>query len=105
MHVKVQMSEDKGGTILTAIEDYRVMGMYTKTYNKWYVSEMRRESLNKGMAKCKVHVYTRMIMFDHSMGKYKDVKPEESVKWGKKSVFVLCDAGDIIDVVQKLSAT
>ena len=39
MHVKVQMSEDKGGTILTAIEDYRVMGMYTKTYNKWFMSE------------------------------------------------------------------
>ena len=99
------MSKDKGGTILTAIEDYRVMGMYTKTYNKWYVSETRSESWKKGMAKGKVRVYMRMIMFDHSVGKYKDVKPEESVKWGKRSVFVLCDAGDIIDVVQKLSAT
>ena len=79
------------------------MGMYTKTYNKRYVSETRRESWKKGMAKGKVRVYTRM--FDHSVGKYKDVKPEESVKWGKKSVFVLCDAGDIIDVVQKLSVT
>ena len=42
------------------------------------------------MAKGKVRVYMRMIMFDHSVGKYKDVKPEESIKWGKKSIFVLC---------------
>ena len=69
MHVKVQMSEDKGGIILTAIEDYCVMGMYTKTYNKWYVGETRRESWKKGMAKGKVHVYMRMIMFDHSVEK------------------------------------
>ena len=57
------------------------------------------------MAKGKVLVYMRMVMFDRSVGKYKDVKPEESIKWGKKSIFVLCDADDIIDVVQKLSAT
>ena len=99
------MNEDKGGTVLIVIEDYCVMGMYTKTYNKWYVSETRSESQKKGMAKSKVRVYMKMIMSDHSVGKYKDVKPEESVKWGKKSVFVLCNAGDIIDVVQKLSAT
>ena len=63
------------------------------------MSETRRESWKKGMAKGKVCVYMRMIMFDHSVGKYKDVKTEKSVKWGKKSVFVLCDTGGIIDVV------
>ena len=40
MHVKVQMSEDMGGTILTVIDDYCVMGMYTKTYNKLTISGM-----------------------------------------------------------------
>ena len=105
MHVKVQMSEDKGGTILAVIEDYSVMVMYTKSYSKWFASETTKESWKKGIAKGKVCVCMRMIMFDHSVEEYKDMKPKESVKWGKKSVFVLCDAGDIIDVVQKLSAT
>jgi hypothetical protein len=45
----------------------------------------------------------RMIVYDHSVGKFKDVKPQDSVKWGKRSIFVLCDAGDIVDVVEKLS--
>ena len=94
MHVKVQMSEDMGGTILTVIDDYCVMGMYTKTYNKWFVSDTTNESWKKGMAKGKVRVYMRMIIFNHPVGKCEDVKPEESIKWGKKSIFVLCDAGD-----------
>ena len=58
----------------------------------------------EGMVKGKVRVFMRMIMFDHSVGKFKDVKPSESVKWGEKSIYVLCDACDIKDVVQKLSS-
>ena len=83
------MSKDKGGTILTAIEDYHVMGMYTKTFNKWFVSEMTKESWKKGMAKGKVRVYMRMIMFDHSVGKYKNMKPR-SLSNGERRVSLFC---------------
>ena len=34
MHVKVEISEVKGTTLLSAVEGYRVLGIYTKTYNK-----------------------------------------------------------------------
>lgn len=37
--------------------------------------------------------------------KFKDLKPKMSYKWGKKSIFLLCDAVDIVDVVQKLRQT
>ena len=78
--------------------------MYTKTYNKWFVSEQTKQDWKKGMETGKVLVFMRMIVYDHSVGKFKDVKPQDSVKWGKRSIFVLCDAGDIVDVVEKLSA-
>ena len=95
------MNEDKGGTVLIVIEGYCVMGMYTKTYNKRFVSEVTNESWEKRVTKDKVQVYTRMVMFDHSVRKYKDVKREESIKWGKRSIFVLCDTDNTIDVVAK----
>ena len=103
MHVKVKIEEGKGTTLVSALEDYRVLGMYTKTYNKWFVSENKKHNWKRGMDEGKVRVFMRMIKFDHLMGKFKDLKPAESAKWGKKSIFVMCDACDIIDVVQKLS--
>ena len=42
---------------------------------------------------------------DHSVGKFKDLKPKMSLRWEKISIFVLCDAVGIVDVVQKLSPT
>ena len=81
-----------------------MLGIYTKTYNKWFVSEKTKHTWQRGMKKGDVRVYTRMIRFDHAMGKFKDLKPAEPTKWGKKSIFVMCDASDIVDVVEKLSA-
>ena len=103
MHVKVHISEKRGDEVLSSVEDYRVLGMYTKTYNKWFVSEQTKQAWKKGMETGKVRVFMRMIVYDHSVGKFKDVKPQDSVKWGKRSIFVLCDAGHIVDVVEKLS--
>ena len=39
---------------------------------------------------------------DHSVGKF---KAQNCFGWGEKPIFVLCDAVDIVDVVQKLSST
>ena len=99
MHVKVKISEEVDGTLMSGTEeDYRVLGMYTKTYNKWFVSKETKVAWTVGMAKEKVRVYMQMIEFDHSVEKFKDVKPG-------KNIFVLGDAVDIVDVVQKISPT
>ena len=105
MHVKVKISEEVDGTLMSGIEDYRVLGMYTKSYNKWWVSNETKVAWKVGMAKDKHRVYMQMIKFDHSVGKFKDLKPKMSFKWGEKSIFLLCDAVDIVDVVQKLRPT
>jgi hypothetical protein len=44
MHVKVHVSEKRGDELLSSVEDYRVLGMYTKTYNKWFVSEQTKQA-------------------------------------------------------------
>lgn len=51
MHVKVKIEEGKGTTLVSAVEDYRVLGMYTKTYNKWFVSENKKQNWKRGMDK------------------------------------------------------
>ena len=105
MHFKVKINEEKSGTVISGVEDYRALGVYTKTYNKLFVSNRTKVAWKVGIAKDKVFVYIRIIQFDHSVGKFKDVKPKLSLKWGKRSIYVLCDAADIVDIVQKLSST
>ena len=42
-----------------------------------------------------------MVKFDHSFGKYRDVNPLES-SWGIESIYVLCDAKVIDDMLGML---
>lgn len=102
MHVKLEISEGRGAAKRTAVEDYRVLAIYTKTYNKWFLCEKGRQMWKKGIKKGEYRVLVRMVQFDHLMGKYKDCVPTGFVKWGKKRMFILCDASSIVDVVQML---
>ena len=74
-----------------------------KTYNKWYLCEKGEQRWNPAIKKGRFRALVRMILFDHSNGKFKDVKPAESMKWGKRSVFVLADASSIKDVLGELT--
>jgi hypothetical protein len=42
-----------------------------------------------------------MIKFDHSMGRYHHVRTG-GMLWEKKSIYVLCDASSIVEVVGML---
>ena len=103
-HVKVEISEGRGPSAMKAVENYRVLAIYTKSYNKWFLCDHGKQPWEKNMEKGKYRVLLRMMVFDHLMGKYKDCDPSSGFsKWKKKSVFVLCDASLILDVVQNLS--
>ncbi len=43
----------------------------------------------------------QMVNFDFSSGNYQDTNVETS-KWGKKSIYILIDAIDVIDVTGKI---
>ena len=64
---------------------------------------MGRQSWSPDIQHGKYSVLVRMIQFDHSMGKWKDCMPLEITKWTKTSIYALCDAADIREVVGKLS--
>ena len=72
--VKLGICEGKGTTARKALENYRMLAIYTKTYGKWYYmireSKPRRRGWTRGYC-----VLLRMIQFYHLLGKYKDAKP------------------------------
>ncbi len=100
--MKLETSEGRGSSAVKAVEDYCVLAIYTKSYNKWFLCNDGKQPWKKGIEKGKYHVLMRMIKFDHFIGKYKDSDPSASVKWNAKSIFVLCDASIILDVVENL---
>ena len=53
------------------------------------------------MRKDKFRLLMRMVNFDFSSGNYQDTNVETS-KWGKKSIYILIDAIDVIDVTGKI---
>ena len=81
-----------------------MLSIYTKTYNKWYLCQHQKQNWKKGMKKGGFRVLVRMIKFDHCVGKYKDVDPCDSMKWGRESIYAICDASRIVRVVQELLA-
>ncbi len=101
-HVKLEISEGRGASVKKGIEDYRVLTIYTKTYNKWLPCEVGKQIWRKGIARGKYPVLLRMVQYDHLMGKYKHASPLGFSKWSRKSMFVLCDASAINEVVQML---
>ena len=102
MHVKVDISEGRGILGQQEVQGYRVLGLFTKTYNKWFLCDIGKQKWQKGMSKGKYCVLLRMIKFDHSMGRYHHLRTG-SVLWEKRSIYVLCDASSIVEVVGMLN--
>jgi hypothetical protein len=101
MHVRVDIGEGRGALAQQVVQDYRVLGIFTKTYNKWFLCDIGKQKWQKGMPKGKYRVLLRMIKFDHSMGIYQHVRTG-GMLWEKKSIYVLCDASSIAEVVGML---
>ena len=91
------MSEGRGNLAITGVENFRVLGVFTKKYNKWMISDKKRHEWEKGMAVGKYRVACRMIDIDHSTGNYQDTDPPTSA-WSRKRIYILVDASDIEDV-------
>ena len=73
---------------------FRTLGHYTKTsYNKWYPDD-KDQARTINIGKGKYRVYARMVQYDQSLGRYKDVDPLDS-RWASEWIYVLCDAKDI----------
>jgi hypothetical protein len=105
MHVKVEMKEKRDNReLLSDLVDYRVVAINNKTYNKLYLCEKGRQAWSKNTGHKKNRVLLQMITYDHFKQKWQVCDPSDGTKWTKtESYYVLVDAGDIHDVVGKLS--
>ena len=105
MHVKVEMKEKRDNQgLLCDLVDYQVLAVDTKTYNKWYLCKNRRQAWSKTTGHKKCRVLLQMITYDHFKQKWQVCDPSGGTKWTKtESYYVLVDAGDIYDVVGRLS--
>ena len=105
VHVTLEMTERFGGKVQTSIEHYRILAVNTKSYNKWLLCDIGKHSWEKTIVRGKCHVLLHMIKFDQIMGKWQDCDVPKHIKWQKnESYFVLADASDIDDVIEKLEA-
>ena len=72
---------------------FRTLGLYTKTYNKWYPDDNCQPWIKNGK-QGKYRVLARMVKRDPCFGWYNDVNPQNS-HWAPECVYVLCDGKDI----------
>ena len=77
-------------------EDFGVLGIYTKSYNKWHMCELGKQ---KWSMYCffwggEYRVYARMVRFDHGIGRYEHADPIKS-EWETDDIYVSIDAAQI----------
>ena len=97
------VKQGSGAASISAREDFRVLGIYTKYDNKWYIADEkgRKQVWNPEIASKKYRVLARMICFDQSAGLWQDTDPNLS-NWETKCIYILVDASDIDDVFGKI---
>ena len=101
--VQVTITEGRGSSTITSKEDFRVLVIYTKYDGKWYPADDKgsKQPWKKGIGSGKYRLLARMINIDRITGAWEDTKPDE-VTWGTKSIFILVDANDVSDVLEKI---
>jgi len=88
---------------MTAMADFCVLGVFTKTYNKWYLCDKGQQIWRAGMAEGKFRVMVQMVRYDPAAGRYELENPLSS-QWETKTIYVLADAKDLKEVLGGLSA-
>ena len=86
------MYEGKGNT--GELSFLRVLGVYTKSYYKWYIDSIK-QLWKKDLPSGKFRFYGRKMSYDHGFCSYSD----ENATFLGEDVFALGDGADIVDVV------
>ena len=97
--VSVNVTSGRGNTKTTKPFQYRVLGLYDKSYNKWFMSSVRRrwdQSLSADEKK-KYKVSVRMISMN-AVGQYQDVPIDESCEFKIKDICRVVDGSMILSV-------
>ena len=101
--IQVTVKQGSGAASVSAREDFRVLGIYTKYDNKWYIADETgsKQVWTSDIASGKYRVLARMICHDQSADLWQDTDPNLST-WETKCIYILVDACDIDDVFAKI---
>jgi len=96
----ITVNQEKGNHAMSRSEDFCVLGIYTKSYNKWYICELGKQKWYMVYfgGRGEYRVYVRMVRFDHGIGRYEHADPIES-EWETDAICVLIDAAQIDKVL------
>jgi len=83
---------------MSSLEDFRVLGVYMKSYNKWHLCEKGKQKWSMDLGEGEYWVYVKMVRFDHGIGRYKHTDPIDS-HWETDAIYVLVDAAQIDKVL------
>ena len=65
VYVRLDIREGNGVSSKNSVEDFQVLGIYTKLYNKWLLCERGWQHWNHDIDKGKHQVLLRMIVLYH----------------------------------------
>lgn len=101
--IQVTVKQGSGAASVSATEDFRVLGIYTKYDNKWYIADEKgsKQVWTPDIASGKYRVIARMINYDLIADLWQEIDPNRST-WGTKCIYILVDASDIVDVFGKI---
>jgi hypothetical protein len=84
---------------------YRVLEVWTKHYNKWYLSKEPRKKWSKPFAAGVCKISLRMVEYDHAFQQYKDVIPAGNHGMKQKQMHPLIDASIVASLQGKVVRT
>ena len=102
MHVTIEASEVNGTLMRKEVKDFIVTSVATNKYNRWYMCEKAKHTCKSNIEENKFRFESRMILYDHAVGKYVYVNPIDS-EWDVVSILLLADGIEIEEVKIKIN--
>ena len=104
----IKLSVKKGGQ--TIIRNYRVLGIFSKHYNKWFVEFEQKQVVFNPQSKTwkidskKYKLLARMMKLTEQSD-YEEVELRKDGEWSPKAVFRVVSLADVLSVESKLESS
>ena len=85
------------------VQYYRVLGIFSKHYNKWFV-ELDHKKIKFAPGSKKYKLLVRMMEKQSAAGDYEEVQVAKDGKWSPKAVFRNVYLADVLSVGTKLES-
>ena len=104
----IKLSVKKGGQ--TIVRNYRVLGIFSKHYNKWFFEFEQRQVVFNPQSMIwkkdsKKHKLLARMMKLTEQADYEEVELRKDDEWSPKAVFCVVSLADVLSVETKLESS